>query len=261
MINARLALILFALACWDGWRLLAHRISDGSVALPLAALSAGIIFAWIRIGKQRQITAIPLIGILAVYTFLTLLAPPIIRIAIAVIGLVLILHQASGRNRPPFALIGLAMLALPILPTLDFYLSWPMRRVSAILSAGLLKFNGFDVTVDGAAINWQGQLLLFDGACSGVRMLWASLILTSFLALIGRLSLMRYGLALIATILCATFANALRASSLFFVETGFLPQLKGPVMHEMIGVAAFAMLGLSLFFAFRWQEEKMPSCA
>jgi exosortase len=261
MINARFALILIALTCWDGWRLLARRISDGSVALPLIALGAGIAFAWIRIGKDRQITAEPVIGVLASYAVSTLFAPPIVRIGIAIGGLVLILHSAFGGRRPPHAMLGLAMLALPILPTLDFYLSWPMRRVSAILSAGLLRFNGFAVNVDGAAISWQGQLLLFDGACSGVRMLWASLILTSLLALIGRLSPMRYALALLVTAVFATFANALRASSLFFLETGFLPQLKGPVMHEMVGLAAFAMLGALLFFAFRWQEERTPQCA
>jgi exosortase len=261
MINARLALALIALACWDGWILLARRISDGLVALPLIALGAGIAFAWIRMGKDRQIAAALVAGVLSTYAVFTLFAPPIIRIGLAVAGLVLILHRSFDGRRPPFAMLGLAMLALPVLPTLDFYLSWPMRRVSAILSAGLLRFNGFTVNVDGAAISWQGQLLLFDGACSGVRMLWASLILTSLLAQIGRLGSIRYGLALLATMVFATFANALRASSLFFLETGFLPQLKGPVMHEMVGIAAFAMLGALLFFAFRWQEERIPQCA
>lgn len=260
MIEARIAIILIALACWDGWRLLAMRVSDGATAFPLLALAAGLAVALVRLGRDRRISATLVAAGLTVYAVATLTAPPMIQMGIAVAGLVFILHRAFGGHRPPFAMFGLAMLVLPILPTFDFYLSWPMRRISAVLSAELLRFNGFAVGVDGAAISWQGQLLLFDGPCSGVRMLWASLLLTSLLALIGRLGPVRYALALIATAILATFANALRATSLFFLEGGFVPHLQGPVMHELVGIAAFALLGALLVFAFRWHEGRAQPC-
>lgn len=259
--QTRLALILMVLACWDGWRLLAMRITDGAAAFPLLALGAGLVVAWMRLGAERRISVWHVAGVLTAYAAASLFAPPMIRIGIAVAGLIFILHRGFGEKRPPFAVLGLAMLALPILPTLDFYLSWPMRRVSAILSAGLLRQSGFNVGVDGAAISWQGQLLLFDGPCSGVRMLWASLILTSLFALIGRLGPLRYGVAMGLTVFLATFANAMRATSLFFLEGGFVPQLQGPVIHEMVGIAAFAMLGAVMFLAFRWHEERTQLCA
>jgi exosortase/archaeosortase family protein len=261
MIGARTAILLFALACWDGWRLLAMRVSDGATAIPLLALGAGLAVAWMKLRRDQQIGVVPVALLLAAYAVATLVAPPMVRMGIAVAGLVFILHRAFGLARPPFAMFGLAMLTLPVLPTLDFYLSWPMRRISAILSAGLLRFNGFNVGVDGAAISWQGQLLLFDGPCSGVRMLWASLLLTSLLALIGRFRLVPYIVALVATAILATFANALRATSLFFLEGGFVPHLKGPVFHELVGVGAFALLGGFLLFVFRWHEERMRPCA
>ncbi len=260
MMSARWALVLVALACWDGWRLLAMRIADGAVALPLLALVAGVAAAWVRLGRDRQVDVRIMGAVLGAYALATITAPPMIRIGIAAAGLVVLLYRAFDMRRPPYAALGLAMLALPILPTLDFYLSWPMRRVSAMISAVLLRQSGFAVGVDGAAIRWQGQLLLFDGPCSGVRMLWASLILTSLFALAGRLSMARYGIALAATILLATFANGLRATSLFFLESGFLPQFHGPVMHEMVGIAAFLMLGAVLFWAFKAHEERMALC-
>jgi exosortase len=260
MMSARWALLIVALACWDGWRLLAVRIADGAIAFPLIALALGVVVAWARLGRDRQVDARTVAAVLAAYALATVVAPPIVRIGIAAAGLVILLHRAFGGRRPPFAALGLAMLALPILPTLDFYLSWPMRRVSAMISAVLLRQSGFAVGVEGAAIRWQGNLLLFDGPCSGVRMLWASLILTSLFALIGKLSLLRYGAALAATVLFATFANGLRATSLFFLESGFLPQFQGPVMHEMVGIASFGMLGALMFWAFRLHEERMTTC-
>jgi exosortase/archaeosortase family protein len=261
MIQARFALIIIVLACWDGWRLLALRIADGAVAIPLLGLALGVVAAWAKLKRDRTVSTVLVSLVLAAFAIASLIAPPIVRIAVAVTGIVIVLHGAFGGKRMPFPVLAMAMLALPILPTLDFYLSWPMRRVSAILSAGLLRQSGFNVGVDGAAISWQGQLLLFDGPCSGVRMLWAALMLTSMLALIGRAGPVRYGGALLVTVILATFANALRATSLFFLEGGFLPQIKGPIMHEMVGVAAFAMLGGMLFAGMRWHEERMPKCA
>jgi hypothetical protein len=34
----------------------------------------------------------------------------------------------------------------------------------------------------------------------------------------------------------------LRAASLFYVESGFIPMLHGPVVHEAVGLAAFAFV-------------------
>src|SRR5262249_56914005 len=80
--------------------------------------------------------------------------------------------------RPPVAFWGLVALALPVLPSLQFTLGYPMRVVSATLSVGLLQAHGLMVARQGTFLVWRGELIQFDAPCSGVNMLWAGLLLT-----------------------------------------------------------------------------------
>jgi exosortase/archaeosortase family protein len=40
----------------------------------------------------------------------------------------------------------------------------------------------------------------------------------------------------------AVVGNALRAASLFYVESGFVPMIHGPLAHEVVGLAAFGLV-------------------
>ncbi len=261
MIQARYAVLLLAAAYWDAWRLLIGRIGDGAAAIPILILLVGFAIAWIKLTTDRRVPAI-LVGIvLAAFIIVSIWGTAMIKIGVALIAIMMVVHRGFGGKRPPFAAIGVGLMALPILPSLDFYLAWPMRQLSATLTAGLLRLNGFSVHVEGVAIAWQDQLLLFDGPCSGIRMLWAALLLTSILSLIGRIGAWRYGAALVITAVLAIFANALRAASLFYLETGFVPRMEGPVFHELVGISSFVMLGVLLVYGFYKQDERMPKCA
>lgn len=259
MIQARLALLLFVMACWDGWRLLAGRIDQGpEAAIILAvALIAGFGFAWRQLGPERRVGVVPVAGILLCYAAAALFGTALVQIGIAVCGVIIIIHFGMGGGRLPVGWIVAAMLLMPVLPTLDFFLAWPMRRLSAMLTAAMLRLNGFPVGVEGVAISWRGRLLLFDGPCSGIRMLWAALLLTSLLAILTQMPPRRTMVALLCTALAAIPTNAIRAASLFFVESGFLPQMQGPIMHEALGIAAFAMLAALLFWGFRGEAARV----
>jgi len=261
MIQARYALLLLALSYWDAWRLLVSRIGDGAAAFPLAVMLVGLAIAWSKLNKEKRLPMLWVIIALAAYIGAVFLGTAMVKIAVALVSIVAIVHRGLGGRNPPFAAMGVGILALPVLPSLDFYLAWPMRQLSASLTASLLRLNGFSVQVEGVAIAWQDQLLLFDGPCSGINMLWASLLLTSILSLLGRIGMWHYAAALTATSLLAIFANALRAASLFYLETGFLPTLEGPIFHEVVGIASFAMLGILLVFAFHKHNERMKVCA
>ncbi|MES2055183.1 MAG: exosortase/archaeosortase family protein [Pseudomonadota bacterium] len=243
------ALALAALAFWDAGRLLAGRLGDGLTWLPLTLVVATLSWPVIRKtrkGCARPVSPVLLCTLFSIYCLAALTAPSLVRIGIAVTGLVLILRDAAGDDLPAAPAIGLGVLALPVLPSLEFFLAYPLRLVSAMLTATLLRLGGINVGVEGVALDWHGDRLLFDAACAGVRMLWAALLLVSAIAIAARFTPMRYARALGLAVMLTIAANALRAASLFYVENGFVPQLSGPFTHEAVGIAAFVMSAAAL---------------
>jgi exosortase/archaeosortase family protein len=85
---------------------------------------------------------------------------------------------------------------------------------------------------------------MIDAPCSGVRMLWASLLLgcclAGLLGLRARASLLAVGMAA----LLAVLANGLRTATLFWVDTSG-PPLPG-FAHEAIGGSVFLLLAVAL---------------
>lgn len=250
MIPARTALVLLAVACWDAWRLLAGRATDPAELLLIGVLGGG--FAW-RIWRPgtRQVRALPLAAMLAAYAIACITGPALLQIGVAAAAT--LMAATVGTRLPRLPMLGLATLLLPVLPTLDFLLAYPLRIVSAAITVGLLRANGLDVGQNGIALEWQGQSLLFDGPCSGVRMLWAALVLASIVALAGQQGPFGYARSLLIAMTVAVFGNALRAASLFYVEHGQVEQLRGDAAHEAIGVIAFALVAVGLLAALRPQ--------
>jgi len=78
----------------------------------------------------------------------------------------------------------------------------------------------------------------FDAPCSGVNMLWAGLLLTLMGCVLFRLGAMKVAMALALSVALSIASNALRASSLFYVETGLFAQAPA-WWHDGIGLAAF----------------------
>lgn len=239
----RFALPIVLLCCWDAWRLLAGRVEDAAGALLVAGLAAAMAWqAWRRSGDTVRPSV--LAALLLVYGSVSWTGPALAQVGVAVAGLAGLLWP---RDRWP--VIGLSLLALPVLPTLDFLLAYPLRHISALITAAMLRLNGMAVDVEGVALVWHGQRLLFDGPCSGVRMLWAALLLASLVATVRRLGPLRYLYLLCLAVIAAVAGNALRAASLFYLETGFLAPFEGSVAHELVGIAAFAFLAAALVAA------------
>lgn len=250
-LDPRLALALLPLAFWESWRLLAGRFGDGLSALPLSLVGLAVAAPALRRIIAAQAAPVPLLGpcaALLAYALSVLGGPVLVSAGIAVVASLLLCRRIAGRILPWGPLAGLGLLALPVLPSLDFYLAYPMRLVGAALAAALLRLNGFTVAVKGVALSWNGSLLLFDAACSGIRMLWAALFLASFIALAGGFGPGRYALAVLAAVAVSIAGNAVRAASLFYLENGFIDRLHGPVAHEAVGVLSFLLLGLTITF-------------
>jgi exosortase/archaeosortase family protein len=234
VIRARVAATLVTGAGWHGLWQLAGRADGVGLATTLALLSA---LGWSLSRANHAVHSGQLAVVLLASAVAGLIGMALIEIGIVVAGLA---WCAMPRLRLP--VLVLTLLAVPVLPTLDILLAWPLRRLSAVLTAAMLRLNGFGVTLEGVALEWHGRQLLFDGPCSGVRMLWALLVLASLAGAIRRLEPFRFALLLGGTICVAIVGNALRAASLFYVESGFVPMMHGAVAHEAVGLAAFALV-------------------
>jgi exosortase/archaeosortase family protein len=182
----------------------------------------------------------PIAGLLILYAATYALLPPIVRAALAISATLYCLHLAALHERPLPAFWGLVALSLPVLPSLQFVLAYPMRVVSAALTVGLLRLQGLAIERQGTFLVWQGEMVQFDAPCSGVSMLWAGLLLTLLGCIILRLSAARMLTALAAAAALAVAGNALRAASLFYVEAGLIADAPA-WWHDGIGLAAFAL--------------------
>jgi exosortase/archaeosortase family protein len=137
---------------------------------------------------------------------------------------------------------------------LQFYLGYPLRVIAGDLSAFMLRMNGIAVAREGAMLAWQGQLVSIDAPCSGVKMLWAGLLLASALAAAGRLTAPRTGAALTLAIVAVVAANALRATALFYMEAGIV-HLPASA-HGAIGIVSFAAAGAGILVMIRRLERR-----
>lgn len=249
--NPLLACVAVAAACWSAWLDLAARVDGVTAAVPLALVVGALSVPCVTGARLRRVPPGPLSLLLLAYTAAVLVAPPIFAIAPAFLAFCWVLH-AAGHDDPPRApFYGLVLLALPVLPTLEFYAAYPVRLAAIEASATLLRMNGLAVGVEGLALRFGGELIQFDAPCSGVRMLWTCAFLASALAYLYRFSAWRYVLSLAVAALLAVAGNIVRATSLFYVESGVLELGAAGWLHEAVGVVAFAFTALGLFVLLR----------
>ncbi|GHT85102.1 hypothetical protein AGMMS49543_15920 [Betaproteobacteria bacterium] len=67
--------------------------------------------------------------------------------------------------------VGLALLSLPVMASLQFYGGYPLRVLVAEMSRWLLC-GFFQIEREGVVLRVEGQQVLVDAACSGVQLVW-----------------------------------------------------------------------------------------
>lgn len=173
-------LALQALALWPHALWAVQRAADGSDdPLGLAALAVLGLAVWRHAGALR---ASPQRGWLCASLTLTAAAtaasiaglPPLMGAVLAALafGAALAAWLPAGVARAPLA--GLAVLALPVVASLQFYAGYPLRVVTAQLSTWALQAWGLAAERSGAAMTVQGQLVIVDAPCSGVQLVWCA---------------------------------------------------------------------------------------
>ncbi len=249
-----LALLCLQLAAlWPVWQWYAARWRDGSDdAVGLIALLTAIALLWFRSRHAtKPITPHWLWPALAMclYAVASLWLSPLPRAALALCAL-LITIRCCFTPRLSLGLIGLFLLSLPLLASLQFYLGFPLRLLVARPAAAMLRAAGLLVFSEGTALRWNELLIEIDAPCSGIKMLWAGSYLVCTLAVIYRLSWQRTLAAGALGLIVILLGNLWRATALFYLEAGLI---KMPAWaHSAIGVAAFVVTALLLVALVRW---------
>ena len=180
------------------WAWMVERMRDGSDdPLGLVALVALAALAW---QCRRELRASPRLGWLALAGAGTVLAT-LLRSGLGVVpalpplaaGLMAVLALACGllaflpRRVAALPVAGLAVLALPLLSSLQFYAGYPLRVVTAEASRWLLA-PAFSVAREGTSLMVDGRLVIVDAPCSGVQMVWLGYFTACAVALWARRS-------------------------------------------------------------------------
>lgn len=170
-------LALLAAAHWTHWRWAAARLSDGSDD-PLG-LAAVLVLVWALLRQAGELRAQPRPLWLGFSMMLSLAAtaavwwlPPLLGAMLAALALASGVRAFMPSGRATWPLAGLAVLALPLVSSMQFYAGYPLRVVTAELSTWGLRALGFVVERTGSAMLVDGQLIIVDAPCSGVQMVW-----------------------------------------------------------------------------------------
>ena len=230
------------LALLPAWDWMARRLADGSddplglLALATLGVLAGRHHRALRVSPSLAWLGTAT-GLLLAATLARAALPPLLSSLLAVLALAAALLAFLPRQVAATPVLGLAVLALPLLSSLQFYAGYPLRVLTAEASRWLLA-PFFTVWRAGSTLLVDGRLVIVDAPCSGVQMVWLGYFTACAVALgVGlrdRLLAARLpgvGLAVLA-------GNVLRNSVLVAAEGAGRPL---PAWgHEALGLAVLA---------------------
>jgi exosortase/archaeosortase family protein len=165
-----------AAALLPTWYWMARRMLDRSDdPLGLLAIALLAVLAWFQRDHLRAAPRLPWLGLALAAALASTLAigslPPLARGLLAVTALGAALAAFLPARVPSAPVLGLSLLSLPWIASLQFYTGFPLRVVTAEASRWLLT-PFFAVERSGTALRVDGVLVIVDAPCSGVQLLW-----------------------------------------------------------------------------------------
>lgn len=237
-------LVLQALALLPAWSWMARRQGDGSDD-PLGLLALAGLAALVA-QHRKHLRASPALAWLAAALLLTLAAtasraslPPLLSSLLAVLALAAGLLAFLPRQVAATPVLGLAVLALPLLSSLQFYAGYPLRVLTAEVSRWLLM-PAFEVWREGSTLLVDGRLVIVDAPCSGVQMVWLGYFTACATALWARHG-DRTVLARLPAVGLTVLAGNIVRNSLLVAAEGAGRPLPG-WGHEALGLAVLAVV-------------------
>jgi exosortase/archaeosortase family protein len=235
-------LALIAAALWPTWWWMGQRMVDGSDdPLGLLALAALAGLLW---QHHQRLRAAPRLGLQAGALIGVLLTSALRHqwpeLAVALIGL---LSLAAGllaflpRQVAVAPVLGLSVLSLPLLASLQFYAGFPLRVITAEVSRWLLSL-AYTVERTGSSLVVDGQLIIVDAPCSGVQMAWLGYFSACAVALVVGRSNPSFLLRLPLVGMLVLLGNVLRNTVLVALQTSgsHLPSWG----HDAVGLLVLA---------------------
>lgn len=236
-------LALPALALMPVWIWCAARLFDRSDdplgIVALAALGALVVRDRAHFANSPRVGWLVAATLLAAGAILSApLLPPLVRGVLAVLSISAALMALRAPGQPMLALAGLALLALPLLSSLQFFVGYPLRVITAEASRLTLMLFGIAAERAGSALEIAGRLVIVDAPCAGIHMGWVAYFTACVAAAVLRVPdgrfLRRIPLVGVAVLL----GNIVRNTLLVLKEAQLVHW--PDCTHEAIGVLAFA---------------------
>ena len=233
---------LLAAALLPTWWWMARRLLDGSDdPLGILALASLLVLAW---ASRRSLRASPRLGWLSLALGGAVacstgqgVLPPLLCALCGLLAVGAALAAFLPARIASAPVLGLSVLSLPLLASLQFYAGYALRVVTAEASRWLLA-PLFAVERTGSSLRVDGQLVIVDAPCSGVQMLWlgeyTACLVALFVGLRNRAFLAR--LPAVSALLIA--GNVVRNTVLVGLEaSGHAPPRWA---HEAVGLLVLA---------------------
>ena len=235
-------LALLAVALWPTWLWMGQRMVDGSDD-PLGALALAALGALLWQHRQR-LRAAPRLGFQAVALAGAVLTTALhAQLPDLLVALVALLSLAAGllaflpAQVAVAPVLGLSVLSLPLLASLQFYAGFPLRVITAEASSWLLSL-AYSVERSGSSMVVDGQLIIVDAPCSGVQMAWLGYFTACAVALVVGRSNRGFLVRLPVVSVLVLAGNVLRNTVLVACEaSGLLLPTWG---HEAVGLVVLA---------------------
>ena len=248
-------LTLQLLAYWPVWKWYVARMSDSSdEPWGLLALGTALYFI-VRKGRGYELKASHMAlssAFMMMYLLTYFSMPALGRAVLAVMAIGCTLSPSRMGRSVHVGIIGLLLLSLPIIASLQFYLGYPVRALTAIMSSELIGLTGYEVSAQGTCLYWAGEVISIDAPCTGIRMLWTGLYLNFSLACFSEHSSARTWLTHSFSMVAIFLGNVLRSTALFFTESGIVNNPSWA--HQGIGLLVFVMIAISIVTFNRYME-------
>jgi len=215
-------------------------------------------FKWAQKEKERRVKFNYLvINFLVFCYFMAMLfsVPMLLQSVILALIVAIALCYFNGLKRLNLGIVGLMILSLPLFASLDFYCGYPLRLLIGRIGLWFISLQGLNVSLEGVNFVFANKVILIDGPCSGIKMMWmASFLVFSFVAHFEFSARQSLKLSVMACI-TVLIANVLRVSALFYLESGLLAELKW--MHELVGLVCYGVAIATILF-FVLHLDRMP---
>ncbi len=261
MLLTKTFIILQCVAFWPVWQWYVERMLDGSDE-PWGIFSLISVLTIVTIRKTWKVLPASTIFIcciiITLYTVSYGQIPALFRGVLAMISLAVLISAISFGRTVQAGILGLMLLSLPLIASLQFYGGYPIRFITTFVSSHLVSLLGYEVHPQGTLLYWAGEVIAVDAPCAGIKMMWTGLFLNFTLATYRNLGFFSTWFSTSFTLFIVFIGNILRTTLLFFTESGII---NAPdIAHQGIGIFVFALIAMTII-SFHQYKRKAMTCA